>query len=93
MLEELSRHGYRIGPGTLYPILHELEIRGWLHSERELVEGRFRDVYCATSSGRRALAPAKEKVSELFGELLEEGEGRAVTVLRLKERRSSGRVK
>jgi outer membrane protein len=25
MLEELSRHGYRISPGTLYPLLHGLE--------------------------------------------------------------------
>ena len=28
MLEELSRHGYRISPGTLYPILHGLEKKG-----------------------------------------------------------------
>jgi PadR family transcriptional regulator PadR len=28
MLEELARHGYRISPGTLYPILHGLEKKG-----------------------------------------------------------------
>ena len=72
MIEELSRHGYRIGPGTLYPILHELEAKAWLRSENELALGRFRRVYRATGSGRRALAAAKEKVSELFGELFEE---------------------
>jgi PadR family transcriptional regulator PadR len=28
MLEELARHGYRISPGTLYPLLHGLEKKG-----------------------------------------------------------------
>jgi PadR family transcriptional regulator PadR len=71
MIEELSRHGYRIGAGTLYPILHELEAKEWLLSEKELAGGRFRRVYRATRRGRRALAGAKEKVLELFGELFE----------------------
>jgi DNA-binding PadR family transcriptional regulator len=71
MIEELARHGYRIGPGTLYPILHEMEAREWLRSEKELVGGRVRRLYRATSLGRRALAAAKDKVLELFGELFE----------------------
>ena len=29
MAEELARHGYKISPGTLYPILHGLEKRGY----------------------------------------------------------------
>ena len=72
MIQELSRHGYRIGPGTLYPILHALEEKNWLRSDRELRNGRIRRVYRATSSGRKALAAAKEKVQELFGELFHE---------------------
>lgn len=91
MIAELSRHGYRIGPGTLYPILHELETKQWLQSERKLVDGRFRRVYRVTRTGRRALAAAKEKVSELFGELFEE-EGRAghaVVARRTQKTRSS----
>lgn len=32
MMEELRRHGYRIGPGTLYPLLHGLERSGLLKS-------------------------------------------------------------
>ena len=35
MAEELARHGYKISPGTLYPILHGLEKRGYLKSEEE----------------------------------------------------------
>ena len=34
LIEELQRHGYRIGPGTLYPILHGLEKRGLLQIGR-----------------------------------------------------------
>jgi DNA-binding PadR family transcriptional regulator len=71
MIEELSRHGYHIGPGTLYPILHEMEAREWLRSEKKLVVGRIRRVYRATPSGKRALISAKGKVLELFGELFE----------------------
>ncbi len=34
MAEELARHGYKISPGTMYPILHGLEKRGYLRSSR-----------------------------------------------------------
>lgn len=34
MIEELGRHGYRLSPGTLYPMLRELEREGLLRSER-----------------------------------------------------------
>jgi len=30
MIEELARHGYKLSAGTLYPILHGLEERGYL---------------------------------------------------------------
>jgi len=72
MIQELSRHGYRIGAGTLYPILHGMERKGWLRSTTELKGGRNRRVYRATSEGRKALAAATKKVQELFGELFEE---------------------
>ena len=32
MLEELHRHGYRLSPGTLYPLLARMSRRGWLRS-------------------------------------------------------------
>ena len=35
MAEELARHGYKISPGTMYPILHGLEKRGYLRSTRK----------------------------------------------------------
>jgi DNA-binding PadR family transcriptional regulator len=71
-IEELARHGYKLSPGTLYPLLHGLEQKGYLRST-EVREGkRSRRMYRATPLGRKALAAAREKVSELFGEMLEE---------------------
>jgi DNA-binding PadR family transcriptional regulator len=32
MIEELARHGYRISPGSLYPLLQGLEKKGYLRS-------------------------------------------------------------
>jgi PadR family transcriptional regulator, regulatory protein PadR len=71
MAEELGRHGYRISPGTLYPLLQGLEKRGYLRS-KELRNGRsVRKEYRATPLGRKALKAMKIKVGELFGEINE----------------------
>jgi PadR family transcriptional regulator, regulatory protein PadR len=72
-IEELARHGYKLSPGTLYPLLHGLERKGYLRSTSERSGKSLRRVYRATALGRKVLATAKEKVSELFGELLEDG--------------------
>lgn len=70
MLEELARHGYRISPGTLYPILHGLEKKGYLRSTRQRNGKSLRKVYRATQLGKEALQAAKSKVHELFSELI-----------------------
>lgn len=72
LIKELGRHGYRLGPGTLYPILHSLERLGYLKSRRVKVGGRYRRVYTITAAGRRALASAREKARELTEELFEQ---------------------
>ena len=72
ILRELQRHGYQLSPGTLYPLLHRMEARGLLKSEKELVAGKFRRLYRITDSGREILFEAREKVRELFGELFSE---------------------
>ena len=72
MMEELTHHGYRIGPGTLYPLLHGLERGGLLKSVQENVGGRRRRVYRITAAGEEALTVAREKVDELHEELHEE---------------------
>ncbi len=72
IIEELARHGYKLSAGTLYPILHGLEQRGYLSSTVRRNGRQFRKVYRATTKGKTALRRAKGRVQELFGELFEE---------------------
>jgi PadR family transcriptional regulator, regulatory protein PadR len=71
MVEELARHGYRISPGTLYPLLHGLEKKGYLRATEERDGRSRRKVYRVTPRGKKALAAARRKVRELFRELIE----------------------
>lgn len=71
-IEELGRHGYKLSSGTLYPLLHGLERKGYLQSTSERSGKRLRRLYQATPLGQKALLAARQKVSELFGELLED---------------------
>ena len=72
IIEELGRHGYKLSPGTLYPILHGLERKGYLRSSEKREGRQLRRLYRATPAGRKALATAKIKVRELVGELFED---------------------
>ncbi len=72
MVEELAEHGYKMSTGTLYPILHGLERKGYLRSQVEREGKTSRRVYEATPLGKRALRRALGKVRELYGELIEE---------------------
>jgi DNA-binding PadR family transcriptional regulator len=73
MIDELSRHGYRLSAGTLYPILHGMERQGYLRSRLTLDGGRRRRIYRATTVGRKALGTARQRVQELFGEMFAAG--------------------
>ena len=68
MMEELRHHGYRIGPGTLYPLLHGMKQAGLLKAFGSET-GSKRRMYRITASGRSALAKARAKVDELHHEL------------------------
>jgi PadR family transcriptional regulator, regulatory protein PadR len=45
MAEELARHGYLISLGTLYPLLHGLEKKGYLRSAEKRNGQSIRKVY------------------------------------------------
>jgi DNA-binding PadR family transcriptional regulator len=70
LIEELGRHGHRVSPGTLYPLLHRLESAGLLRSRGVVVDGRVRRLYRATPKGRAALRRCQQAVRELAGEVL-----------------------
>ncbi len=78
MMEELKRHGYDISPGTLYPILHQMESAGYLVREDRVVNGKIRKYYTATDAGRQVLVEARQKIAELVTEVVE---GQGPTVL------------
>ena len=56
----------------VHPILHGMERQGYLRSRLSMKHGRERRVYRATPAGRKALAIARRRVQELFGEMFEE---------------------
>jgi PadR family transcriptional regulator, regulatory protein PadR len=70
LIEELLEHGYRVSPGTLYPLLHSLEQLEMLKSYNELFGGKIRRYYKITANGRRHLKKAKRQLIELMGEIL-----------------------
>jgi PadR family transcriptional regulator PadR len=72
IIEELKRHGYRVGPGTIYPVLHQMEEDGFLIAEKVNVEGRIRIYYQITEKGRQVLSESKKWLRELVEEVLEE---------------------
>src|SRR3972149_8553712 len=54
MLEELRRHGYRLSPGTLYPLLARMSRRGWLRAT-EPKGSRDARIYRITPAGADVL--------------------------------------
>ena len=70
MMEELERHGYKIGSGTLYPILHEMVESGMLKMKKKNVNGRIRKIYKTTKMGENTLENLKSFVSELSREVI-----------------------
>jgi PadR family transcriptional regulator, regulatory protein PadR len=72
IIRELRHHGYRISPGTIYPLLHNMEKRGLLRSGFTWIAGRRRKVYYGTRVGRKLLEEAKKKVRELANEIFED---------------------
>ncbi|WP_055668548.1 PadR family transcriptional regulator [Desnuesiella massiliensis] len=69
MIEELGEHGYSVSPGTLYPILHNLEEDGLLIKEDRVIEGKVRKYYSITDNGIEVLEEARKKAWELFKEI------------------------
>ncbi|MHB1377543.1 MAG: PadR family transcriptional regulator, partial [Candidatus Humimicrobiaceae bacterium] len=72
LIEELERHGYKLSPGTLYPILHSLEKQQFIAAASKNIKGKIRKYYTITNKGREALMEAKLKINELIREVLKE---------------------
>ena len=74
MLEELQRHGYRLSPGTLYPLLsrmrrEELVDYEWQESE----SGPPRKYYKLTATGQRTLQELRDYWQQINSTITELG--------------------
>jgi PadR family transcriptional regulator, regulatory protein PadR len=70
LIEELDNHGYKLSPGTLYPMLHRLEEQHYLESYSETIDSKVRKYYKITPTGTDALSKIKVKMQELVREVL-----------------------
>ncbi|MEW6365310.1 MAG: PadR family transcriptional regulator [Acidobacteriota bacterium] len=71
MIRELSRHGYEVSPGTIYPLLARLEKHGWLRCKVDPRGGpRARRDYSLTKSGQEVLALLREHIVQLYREVV-----------------------
>ena len=70
MIKELKRHGYAVGPSTVYPTLHQLEKLGYLKSKKVVVGGKRKIFYKITAQGLKVLGKSKGKIEELVNEVL-----------------------
>jgi DNA-binding PadR family transcriptional regulator len=76
IINELRRHGYDISPGTLYPLLHRMEAQGWLEPAGAPSEAAgVRQDYVLTGRGREALALIRERIEEMYREVILEEQG------------------
>jgi PadR family transcriptional regulator, regulatory protein PadR len=71
MLEELHHHGYRLSPGTLYPMLARMATRGWLRATEPKHSNAAR-VYRLTRRGHEVLERILDSLSELYREVGEQ---------------------
>ena len=62
-----------MSPGTIYPLLHSLQKKGYLSVALKREGSRAWREYSATKEGKRALNAAKRKLRELFHELIDSG--------------------
>lgn len=70
MIEELKEHGYKISPGSIYPLLRNLEEKRLIRSRIEQIGKVKRKFYRITPKGKKELISSKIKLKELMGEIL-----------------------
>lgn len=60
-LDRRSDHTFELKAGTLYPLLHGLEEKGWVSAYDAEAAGRLRRYYHLTGQGRKALAEKEQE--------------------------------
>jgi len=70
LIKELKRHGYKLSPGTLYPTLAKMQESGLLTCACRTVQHKQRKYYRITRAGEDLLDEVKEKLEELYDEIV-----------------------
>ena len=63
-LQKKSQNVFNLKAGTLYPLLHSLENKGYLKSYEMEANGKVRKYYSLTKEGKRYLKEKKEEWQE-----------------------------
>ena len=63
-LREKSRNVFKLKAGTLYPLLHGMESKGYVDAYEQEVLGKTRKYYRLTKEGKRFLKTKKEEWEE-----------------------------
>jgi DNA-binding PadR family transcriptional regulator len=66
----LSALGYDISPGSLYPLLHNLEKQDFLRSRIKIFKGRVRKYYELTPQGQDCLKTLRRELEEIVREVI-----------------------
>ena len=66
----LDRLGYRISPGSLYPLLHSSKQATLLRSRATIIRGRIRRYCELTRSGKESLPATRENLAGLVQEAI-----------------------
>jgi len=66
-IEERTQGALSFTLASLYPMLYELEKRGWVSGRWEVNQaGRDRRYYCLTPAGKKALVPLQREWTAFF---------------------------
>ena len=63
-LREKSQDVFQLKAGTLYPLLHSMESKGYVKSYEKEAQGKVRKYYSLTREGNRYLGEKKEEWQE-----------------------------
>ena len=93
IMEELARHGYWLSPGTLYPMLHGMEKKGYLRS-REMEMGRAARQLSRATQRRKGLSRRSGQAARDRGRIdrAKLREGKTWQLVRISVRPNRGRA-
>ena len=63
--DRLLKLGFDLSYGTIYPLFHKLESKGYLKHAEKNVNGKIRKYYSLTAQGQEALKNSRFRVKEI----------------------------